>query len=244
VALVTDVVITQPNYLPWRGYFDQMERADRFILLNDVQYTRRDWRNRNRLKSPDGLRWITIPVARGHRDQRIDEAIISDRGWAQSHLDRARHCYADAPRAEGELAWLENLLIGAAAKDALAAVLGETLRRTAAHVGITTEIIDCQQLLPTSESVQLGATERLVTLAQRAGASRYLSGPSARDYLDVQPFREQGIDVAWLDYSGYRPYPQLHGRFEPAVSIVDVLVHLGAAEAASAWKGGGLVPAP
>src|SRR5215217_4697059 len=92
------VAIVQSNYVPWKGYFDLVRSADEFVLYDDVQYTRRDWRNRNRIKTADGTQWLTVPVeVKGKYEQTIRETKVGDRGWAENHLTRLRHACGKAP---------------------------------------------------------------------------------------------------------------------------------------------------
>ena len=238
---MTTVVITQPNYLPWRGYFDQMDRAELFVLLTDVQYTRRDWRNRNRIRTEGGLKWITVPVVKGPRDQLIRDTEVRDEDWPTSHWDAIRGSYSGAAAFEQESEFLETLLEEQRAVRPLHQVCRDTLVRMARRIGIDTPIVDVSEFLPLEESQALGATDRLVTVAHRAGATRYVTGPAAADYMDVDAFSAQGIDVGWMDYSGYASYEQVHDGFDGRASIVDALLNVGAERASATWSGGAVV---
>lgn len=222
------VVITQSNYLPWRGYFDLLRSADEVILLDSVQYTRRDWRNRNRIKTPSGSVWITVPVeAKGRYHQAIDETLVSDPSWADTHRRAIDLAYRRAPH-HGEVAgWLDALLAGVAAEPSLSRINEALLRALCAHLGVTTPIRRCTDLLDREAMREMDPTERLVRLADAAGATRYLSGPAAKAYLDPAAFAARGIEVAWMSYAGYPDYPQLWGAFEPQVSVVDLLFNVG-----------------
>jgi hypothetical protein len=222
------VAIVQSNYIPWRGYFDLIGKADLFILLDVVQYTRRDWRNRNTIKTPSGPAWLSIPVAvRGRYGQAVDETQIADVGWAEHHIRSLTLNYRRAA-AFGETApWLFESLQQAATQPMLSRSNAQLLAAICSRLSISTPIIQSSDLVNRDELCRMQASERLLRLCQAAGASRYLSGPAAQSYLDESAFRQEGIAVAWMDYGGYREYPQLWGPFAPSVSIVDLLLNCG-----------------
>lgn len=222
------VVITQSNYLPWRGYFDLIRSADEVILLDSVQYTRRDWRNRNRVKTPAGLAWLTISVeAKGRYEQAIDETRIADPAWCDTHIRSIELAYRRAAGFEAISPWLFATMRSTAREPLLAEVNEVLLREICKVLAIEVPITRCTDVLPREELRRMEPTERLLALAEARGATCYLSGPSAKAYLDVDRFAAQDIAVAWMDYSGYPDYPQLWGAFEPAVSIVDLLLNVG-----------------
>lgn len=218
------VAIVQSSYIPWRGYFDLIAAVDEFVLLDDVQYTRRDWRNRNKIKTAQGPCWLTIPVAsKGRYHQTIRETKISDPRWGEKHWKTIRACYGAAAGFERYGARFEELYLGAT-DESLSAVNRCFLEAVCAMLGLRTRLVD-------SADYELadGKSERLIDICRQAGASEYLSGPAARSYLDEELFAAAGIRVRWADYSGYREYRQLHGPFEPALSVVDLILNEGAA---------------
>ena len=221
---MTTVAIVQSNYIPWKGYIDLIARSDRFVLLDDVQYTRRDWRNRNRIKSSQGLRWLSIPVeTKGRYEQLIRDVRISDPGWARAHWDQIRQQYRMAPWFAQEREWLEPLYRDRAPG---LAYLHEVNRLFLAAIcdrlGVTTPLSSSADydLVP-------GKSERLLAICRQSRATRYLSGPAARDYLDTDLFLAAGIVVDWMDYGGYREYPQVHPPFAHGVTVLDLIFHLG-----------------
>lgn len=220
------VVITQSNYIPWRGYFDLLRRADDVILLDSVQYTRRDWRNRNRIKSAGGPIWLTIPVeAKGRFDQTIDQTRISDAGWAERHIRSIETAYARAAHFGATAPWLFDLMRSVAAEPLLTGVNELLLRGLCGRLGIAVPISRCTDVFTKDELSTMSPTERLVEIARARGATHYLTGPSARAYLDVSLFTAAGIEVRWMAYEGYPEYPQLWGAFEPQVSVIDLLLN-------------------
>jgi hypothetical protein len=212
------IAVVQSNYIPWKGYFDLMNHVDEFVLLDEVQYTRRDWRNRNRIKAADGPRWLSIPVqTRGRYEQRIDETLIADPGWARSHWSAIAQAYRHSPHFEAVAAVLEPLYVNVGS-DRLSEVNLAFLRCVRDSLGIDTPITWSTEHRTSSER-----NRRLLDICIATGASEYVSGPSARGYLDEQLFADAGIAVSWFDYSGYASYGQLHGPFEHAVSAIDLL---------------------
>jgi hypothetical protein len=220
---VTRIAILQSNYIPWRGYFDILNLVDQFLIYDIVQYTKDDWRNRNRIKTAQGPQWLTIPVATsGKFGQTIAETRIADRTWAAKHWKSISQAYARAPFFEMYRDRFADAYRRAADIERLSLVNREFMGVIADALGITTPVVDAAPYV-----TAVDRSERLVELCQAMGAGAYLSGPSARDYLDPKPFADAGIRIDFMDYSGYEPYPQLHGPFEPAVSVIDLLFNMG-----------------
>jgi hypothetical protein len=222
------VAIIQSSYIPWRGFFAIIARADTFVFLDSVQFTRRDWRSRNRIKTPPGPLWLSIPVRqKGQYHAPIDAMEIADPGWASQHW---RTIQANYRRAAGFRALADHLggMYHAAAAEASLSVVNQlTIREIAALLGIRTRFTRDIDLLPRARLDAMDPTERLVALAEQAGAATYLSGPSARAYLNEAAFAERGMAVAWMDYTRLPAYPQLWGDFDPSLSVIDALLNLG-----------------
>jgi len=217
------VAILQSSYIPWKGYFDLINFADEFILYDDRQYTRRDWRNRNRIKTPQGTRWLTVPVeVRGRYHQRIDETRVSDPGWATKHWRTLLHAYAAAPHFERYRALLEDLYSGLD-DPFLSRINRRLLEAVCDLLGIETKLS-----YSTDYEAHGSKTDRLVDLCLQAGATEYVSGPSASSYLEVEKFAGSGVTVRWIDYAGYREYPQLYPPFDHYVSVIDLILQTGA----------------
>ena len=213
----------QSSYIPWKGYFDLIRHVDEFILLDDVQFTRRDWRNRNRIKTTRGALWLSVPVqVKGRFLQAIKDTQISDGGWNRSHWRTIQAHYAQAPYYRQFRDMLEELYLGCT-DTSLSRV---NYRFIAALCGV----LDIKTRLSWSMDYQLntqGKTERLVALCQKTCATEYLSGPRARDYIDSSQFERAGINVRYFDYDGYPEYPQLYPPFDHFVSIIDLILHTG-----------------
>jgi hypothetical protein len=222
--LMKKVAIVQSNYIPWKGYFDLIARVDEFILYDDMQFTRRDWRNRNQIKTPQGVQWLTVPVqVKGKYHQAIRETQVDGRDWAASHWKSLAANYRRAPHF-ADLAGLLEPIYRDYECGSLSLLNRTLIERVCGYLGITTRISNSwdYELLP-------GKTERLANLCRQAGGQEYVSGPSAKDYIDEQVFAEAGIQLTWFDYAGYPEYPQLWGDFVHGVSIVDLLFNCGPA---------------
>lgn len=216
------VAVVQSNYIPWRGYFDLMNLVDEFILFDNMQYTRRDWRNRNVIKCRNGLMWLTIPVdVKGKYHQEIKDTVISDVGWTRQHWKTFVHCYSKAGHFSDYRETFEDLYLNTK-EIHLSLINHRFLEAICRLLGINTKIT-------WSMDYQLAGdkTERLVNLCKQAGATSYLSGPTAKAYLKEDLFEREGIAVSYMDYSDYPEYNQLYPPFEPGVSIIDLILNEG-----------------
>lgn len=216
------VAIVQSNYIPWKGYFDMISFVDEFILYDDMQYTRRDWRNRNQIKTPQGLQWLTVPVkVKGKYHQTIRETEIEGMAWAKLHWKSLCQNYRRANHFNAIAQELEPLYLQTEYSH-LSQLNLTFIEWVCAKLFIKTKISN-------SWDYQLidGKTARLVDLCIQAGGSEYVSGLAARDYIDETIFAEQGIKLTWFDYSGYPQYPQLWGNFIHGVTILDLLFNCG-----------------
>ncbi|MCC2547905.1 WbqC family protein [Hymenobacter sp. BT175] len=216
------VAIIQSNYIPWKGYFDIINAVDEFILYDEMQYTKNDWRNRNKIKTNQGVAWLTIPVRQETLQQRIDETLIFDEKWALKHWRTLAQAYAKAPHFKIYKDTFEALYTGLDTRY-LSQINFALIQTTCQLLGITTK-------LSWSSDYELGEgkTERLVKLVQDAGGTEYVSGPAARGYLETELFEQAGLQVSWMDYDNYPEYPQLHGGpFEHGVSMLDLLFNMG-----------------
>ena len=215
------VAVIQSNYIPWKGYFDIIHDVDVFVFYDDVQYTKNDWRNRNKIKTNQGLRWLTIPV--GSQDNRlICEVELTNIIWARKHWATIKQSYSKAPYFTQYQSFFEYVYNEA--KWSSLSELNQFLIRTISSefLGIKTEFRDSRETCPIGEKL-----DRLLDLLKKMSATLYLSGPTARGYIDEQRFVEAGIELVYKDYSGYPEYPQLFPPFEHQVSILDVLFNCG-----------------
>ena len=216
------VAIVQSSYIPWKGYFDLIRAVDHFILLDEVQFTKRDWRSRNRIKTKDGPAWLTIPVqTKGRFTQAISETRVSDPAWGEKHWQTIHASYARAPFYADYAATFEALY-----RNPVSELLSEINH---AFIAAICQALSIETTIGWSSHYHAGEgrTERLVELCAAAGATTYLSGPRARDYLDEAAFTAAGISVEWADYEGYPEYPQVHPPFDHFVSALDLLFCTG-----------------
>ena len=216
------VAISQSNYIPWKGYFDMIAAVDEFVLFDEMQYTRRDWRNRNQIKTPHGTQWLTIPVqVKGKYHQTIRETEIQSGDWALAHWKALSLNYRKAPHFTEIAAWLEPLYL-----ESLGNNLSFCNRR---FIEAVCSYLDIHTIISNSWDYSLvdGKTERLANICTQAGGTKYVSGPAARNYIDECVFSDRGITVVWFDYVGYPEYSQLWGEFIHNVSILDLLFNCG-----------------
>ncbi|MDF2690481.1 MAG: hypothetical protein K0S29_336 [Gammaproteobacteria bacterium] len=216
------VAIVQSCYIPWKGFFDLINMVDEFILYDDVQYTRRDWRNRNKIRTANGAQWLSIPVeVKGKYLQKINEAKISDANWGKEHWSTIKHNYAKAPNFKEFKDIFEEIYLNYT-ENSLSLINYKFLTAINEILGIKTKI-------SWSNDYELleGKTERLLGLCKAAKATEYISGPLAKDYLDQKLFEQENIKVSWMDYSNYPEYKQLYTGFDHYVSIIDMLFNLG-----------------
>lgn len=217
------IAVVQSNYIPWKGYFDLIARVDEFVLFDDMQYTRRDWRNRNQIKTPQGVQWLTVPVlVKGKYTQKIKDTEIDGVGWAALHWKAFEQCYRRARYFDEIASWLAPLYVSSSIPTHLSVLNRRLIEAVCAYLGIRTRISNSSDYM-----LSEGKTERLVDICVQAGADEYISGPSAKGYLDEAVFAQRGVRLSWLDYVGYPEYPQLWGEFAHGVTVLDLLFNCG-----------------
>jgi hypothetical protein len=215
------LAVLQPSYLPWLGYFDQIDRVDVFVFYDDVQYDKNGWRNRNRIKGPNGPVWLTVPAKHSGRGlQPICEVEIDQQpGWQTKHLRSISQFYAKAPYRQAYMPELEDLLGRNWVKlvDLDIALVGTIMR----WLGLHAEVVRASTL-----GIEGERNDRLIRICRHFGANHYLSGNAAKVYVDLDAFAATGIRVEWQDYA-HPTYPQLHGEFVSHLSVLDLLMNAG-----------------
>ena len=216
------VVILQSNYIPWKGYFDLLNTADEFIIYDEVQYTVNDWRNRNKIKAPQGAIWLTIPVIKkNHLEKKINEMEVQDLSWRKKHFSSICHYYSKTTFFKHYKSIFEELYLGS----------DETnlSKINLTFIKAINEILNIKTKVSSSTKYKLleGKTERIVDLCKQAGAKEYISGPAAAVYIDEKLFKKENINLVYFDYSNYKQYTQLYGDFEHNVSIIDLIFNEG-----------------
>ncbi len=217
------MAIIQSNYIPWKGYFDVINSVDTFIFYDDAQYTKRDWRNRNTIKTSQGLQWLTVPVkVKGRFHQKVKEVELAEDGWQQDHLKAIQFAYAKAPHFKEVFELLKELYLSRPYQH-LSQVNHSFISGINKYLGIKTKLEWSSNYKITSED----PNEKLLQMCVQSRCTTYVSGPSAQSYLDSKSFGQHKIAVEYFDYSTYPEYPQLHGDFTHTVSIVDLLMNAG-----------------
>jgi len=219
------VAISQSNYIPWKGYFNNIKLVDEFVLYDDMQYTKRDWRNRNKIKTPNGLKWLTIPVeVKGKFFQKIKDTKISDKNWYIKHLNILKSNYSKAKYYKDVIGFIEELY-ETANYNYLSEINYHFLSQICDYLGINTKISFSSDF----NLLEEGKTDRLVDLCKQLKATQYYTGSAAKNYMDETLFEEEGITINYYDYSKFLEYSQLYGKFEHGVSILDLIFNEGKA---------------
>lgn len=215
------VAVLQSNYIPWKGYFDIIHDVDLFVFYDDLQYTRADWRNRNRVKTANGVQWLTIPVGADLR-RLIFEVEINDHSWQEKHWETLRHAYGKCAHFARYRPFFEDIYRGRTwrALSELNQHLITSISRDLLAIGA--EFQDSRAYQGTGQKL-----DRLMDIVAKTGATRYVSGPSAQSYIDPARFATAGIELAWKDYAGYPEYPQRFPPFDHQVTILDLLFNVG-----------------
>lgn len=214
------VAIHQPQFMPWLGYFDKLDRCDHFVLLDTVQYKKNEWQNRNRIKTAQGPQWLTVPV-RFRFPAAIREVTVNENtNWRHKHWQSLVTNYPRAPHWEAlepalrelyERPWSELAELNRATVEMLVAALGiDTNTTWASHL----------------EGIGDDPTGRLVDLCRALGADTYLSGTDGASYMDLDQFQEAGIEVIFQEYD-HPTYPQLFGEFQSHLSALDLVLNCG-----------------
>lgn len=219
-----NAVILQPSYIPWRGYFDQIRRADLFIFYDDAQYDKHGWRNRNQIKTAQGKQWLTIPVhSKGVTEGLPINQVKMDwsKPWAKNHLKALTFAYKKTPYFASCAAWLDSVYNRR--DDLLADFTIWLTIEIAREIGIAHT-----QFMRSSEIPNITGkkTDRLIQILQQVGAKHYISGPSAKDYVEGEKFDAAGITLEYMEYN-YPEYPQLYPPYDPYVSILDLMFMTG-----------------
>lgn len=223
------VAVLQSNYIPWKGYFDIIHDVDLFIFYDDVQFTKNDWRNRNKIKTPRGAEWLSIPVGIS-LDRMICEVELPDPAWQQRHWNMICQNYRKAQYFKTYRLFFEQVFLGKQWRNL--SELNQHLIKSIARdlLGIKATFADSR-----SFNVEGRKQQRLIHLLQQTGADVYVSGPAAKDYIDPEAFESAGLQLIYKDYSGYPEYPQQHPPFEHGVSIIDLLFNVGPAAPEFIW---------
>ncbi len=221
------VAIIQSSYLPWKGYFHIIQSVDHFVFLDSVKYTRRDWRNRNLIKTPAGAIWLSVPV-HAQRHTPINKATIADNRWQKNHPKTLKQYYGKCRYFEEYYSLLAKIY---SRNWTLLSDLNQTfIREISQMLGIKTMFHDDRQFSTSQEK-----SRRLLDIVEALGADTYVTGPSAKAYLQEEIYQQAGIKVEFFQYPQYPEYNQVWGQFSPRISIVDLLFQQGDASGKYIW---------
>ncbi len=216
------VAVSQSNYIPWKGYFDLIASADEFVILDCVQFTRRDWRNRNKIKTPNALIWLTVPVkVKGKYNQAIKDVEIEKEIWKEEHWKSIELNYKRSKYFEEISAWLKPLYLESNYKN-LSELNKKFILEICSYLDVKTKIIDSNMFKTSRDKSQ-----RILDIVNQLDGDVYLSGPSAKAYINIENFHKNNIKIKWMKYENYPIYDQLWGKFENNVSIIDLLFNCG-----------------
>ncbi|APT73537.1 hypothetical protein SU69_02595 [Thermosipho melanesiensis] len=216
------VAILQPNYLPWKGVFDMINKVDFFVFLDDVQYTKHDWRNRNKIKTPNGLRWITVPVKSNSIKQKINEVEVSQRvNWQKKHYNSFIANYSKAKYFKDFEFLLEDFYITNKWKKLSDLDIYTTIK-ISEILRINTNFLKSSEF----KIKEKDKNRRLIEIIKLLKGKIYITGPSAKNYLNIELFEKNGIEVRFMEYK-YPEYQQLYEGFIHEVTVLDVLFNCG-----------------
>tara|TARA_Y100000356_G_C11208784_1_gene262117 strand:- start:307 stop:990 length:684 start_codon:yes stop_codon:yes gene_type:complete len=219
---MSKVIITQSNYIPWKGYFSAMREATHLVLYDDMQYTKRDWRNRNKLITPQGPKWLSIPIdVKGKYYQKINEAQVSDNEWGIKHWNFIKNNYSKSPYFKEYEQHFVDLYLNPNSTY-LSDINFEFIKKIITLLEIDIEIIFSHQF-----NLKGDKTEKLVNICLELEAKKYFTGPAAKNYMDEHLFTNNNIEIEYYNFSGYPEYQQQWGGFSHAVSILDMFFNLG-----------------
>jgi len=218
------VIITQSNYIPWKGYFTTMKKATHIVLYDDMQYTKRDWRNRNKIISPTGPIWLSTPVeVKGKYHQKINETKVRDTSWSITHWNKILQNYRNAPHFKEYSQHFEGLYLETLKEsDHISDINHILLRRCIDLLDIDIEIIDSREFILRGDK-----TEKLINICKDLEADEYFTGPSAKSYMDESAFTDSNIKLTYYDLDNFPEYKQMWNGFEHQVSILDMFFNLG-----------------
>jgi hypothetical protein len=214
------VAISQSNYVPWAGYFGIIAQTDVFVFLDEVQFTTRDWRSRNRIKEKTGLKWLSIPVG-DSRNRRILDVKLPKNGWEQKHKMTIKQAYQDAPNYKTGIEIIEAIY-GDNNFDNLSDFNKHWIKFFSTEIfGLKCKFFDSDEI-----DHRGTASELILSISKNLSATHYLTGPSAVNYLKIDDFSHNNIEVNFADYSNMATYTQLHGEFVQTVSILDMIFNV------------------
>ena len=214
------VAVHQPQYLPWLGYFDKIDQSDVFVLLDNVQFKKNEWQNRNRIKTANGPQWITVPVHYQFPQQIREVTINNNDRWQHRQRQTILSNYKKAPHWDVLEGFFEEIF--SARWETIAQLNIHVVKKLALILGIETPLCISSELGQFSEDPD----DRLIAITRHFGADTYLAGSGGHDYMDLMKYRENGINILFQAYR-HPTYHQMFGGFEPFMSVVDLIFNHG-----------------
>lgn len=215
------VLVTQPNYIPWKGYFDLIAKADKFVVLDDVQYTNRDWRNRNLIKTPQGTIWLNIPIIKKNKIL-IKDVLIKDFNWVNDHLNKIERNYKKSKYFDSIFPTLQEIYQGLTSKR-LIDINIEIINFICKYLDIDTEISFSSDIKDKNFEKSL----RILDICIENNATKYITGNKSKNYIDENLFKDKKIKIEFEGFENYPSYDQLWGLFNEKVSVIDLLFNEG-----------------
>ena len=217
---MTTLAAIQSSYIPWKGYFDIINDVDIFVFYDDVQFTPRDWRSRNKIKGPSGAQWLTVPVG-SKRSRLICEVPILDHSWQEKHYQAIRNYYSNC-HYYSLYSWILDEIYRSETWHSLSVFNQHVIKLLSSHLGIQVEF-------KTSHEFELVGSKqtRMMDLIKKVKATTYVSGPSAADYLQSDFFEKNGVELKFKDYTGYPEHAQKYGPFDHGVTVLDLIFNVG-----------------
>ena len=218
---MSKVAILQSNYIPWKGEFDMINQVDKFVFFEDVDFTKRDWRTRNCIKTANGDVMLTVPVKKMPRGTKIFEIdILNDGKWQKKHHNTIKLAYSKAKHFK-EFEWILDEIYVNHTWEKLSTFNIFVTKLLCEVLGVEAEFVNSVDL-----ATEGYKDDKLLNICKKLGATHYLSGPAAKDYIDDDKFKEANVSLEYIDYS-YPEYPQLHGDFNHYVSVLDLIFNCG-----------------
>ncbi len=213
------IAIHQPQYLPWLGYLDKIDKADVFVILDNVQFKKNEWQNRNRIKTAQGCQWITVPVLYRFPEKINEVRINNKENWGRKHLQAFITNYSKSPCYENYISFFEDIF--SRNWEHLVDINVEIIKFLISTLDLKTRLVMASDLELREEP-----TERLIDICKTLGSQKYLAGKDGNKYMNLELFDKEGIEVIFQDFK-HPVYNQLFGDFEPYMSAIDLLFNCG-----------------
>lgn len=229
---VKKIAILQSNYIPWKGVFDMINMVDEFVFLEDVDYSKQTWRNRNRIPTPNGEIWLTVPIKKVKLGTKIKDVLIcNNTNWQQKHYLTIERVYKKSPYFKYYKHFLDDIYLNNN-WDSLSNLNIYITKKISEIIGIEKSFVNSTDL-----NTRGTKDDKVIEICKKLGATHYLSGPAAKDYINNEKFKKNHIGLSYINYNYYPEYKQLYGNFNHYVSVLDVLFNCGSHAADYIFQG-------